>query len=273
MASDPFAFTLANSALNAQKVQFELQFNKLQNSLITRHNEKIEKLSSTPASTRHRIEDLSKRQRKLVETLPALADFRQGALNNKGALEKVFDEITVLFQTFNQDATVDADEVAAFEAQRDALADRVENLWVYTHDDIKDGNVVQYLKEDVATIRGLQITAGPLTANSDVSDALSALQSEVNVAINVTQNTASTALDMEQNIESKFANLDSKLLELTSEEQARRQAEIEKAETSLGNLLRTISLSFEISSSLGQALTSRLRPLAPPPGSAVNIIS
>jgi chromosome segregation ATPase len=273
MALDPFAFTLANSALNVQKVQFELQFNRLQNSLITRHNEKIEKLSTTPASTRHRIEDLSKRQRKLVDALPALTDFRQGALNNKGALEKVFDEITVLFQTFNQDATVDAAEVSAFEAQRDALADRIENLWVFTHNDIKDGNVVQYLKEDVATIRGLQITAGPLTANSGVSDTLTALQSEVNVAINVTQNTASTALDMVQNIESKFANLDSQLLELTSEEQTRRQSEIEEAEVNLGNLLRRISLSFEINSSLSQALSSRLKPFTPPPGSAVNIIS
>ncbi|MEO9962506.1 MAG: hypothetical protein ABJ388_10295 [Alphaproteobacteria bacterium] len=273
MAVDPFSYTLASTTLNAQKVQFELQFNLLQNSLINRHNEKIEKISTTPQSVENKIEDLSKRQRKLVDAVPALADFRQGNLNNKGALEKVFDEISTLFQTFNQDANVDADEVAAFEAQRDVVAQKIENLYVFTHNDINDGKVIQRLKQDVEAIRSLTLSVGTLTSNSAVSDSLTALQSEVGVAITVTQNTASTALDLQQSIESKFATIDADLIELTSDEKVRREQEINDAETVLGNLLRAISLSFEINSGLSQALANRLKPFTPPPGSAVNIIS
>jgi hypothetical protein len=273
MAVDPFSYTLASTTLNAQKVQFELQFNLLQNSLINRHNATIEKIATTPDSVQNRIDDLSKRQKKLVDALPALQDFRQGNLNNMGALEKIFDEITVLFQTFNQDETVTAEEVAAFEAQRDNVAQKIENLYIFTHNDINDGKVVQRLKEDVAEIRALTVTAGTLDSNSAVSDSLTALQSEVSVAITVTQNTASTALDLQQSIESRFANIDAELIGLTSEEQARREQEISDAEVVLGNLLRALSLSFEINSGLSQALTSRLKPLTPPPGSAVNIIS
>lgn len=273
MAVNPFSYTLASTALNTQRVQFELQFNLLQNTLINRHNDKIEEISTTPASVRHKIDSLAKRQQNLVNALPALADFRQGNLNNKGALEKLFDEVSTLFQTFNQDANVDADEVAAFETQREIVAQKMENLYVFSHPDINDGKVIQRLKEDVAAVRALEVNVGTLASNSGVADSLTALQTEVSVAITVTQNTVSTTLDLEQRIESKFADVESKLIELTTKEQARREAEIADAEGVLGNLLRALSLSFESNSQLSQALTNRLKPFTPPPGSTLNIFS
>ena len=275
MAITPFAFTLANTALNNQRVQFELQFNLLQNSLINRHNKLIEDVSQTSSTLERKINDLSSRQKALIDALPALADFRQGNTNNKGALEKIFDEVSALSATFNQDATVDADEVAAFETQRDILATKIENLYVFAHPDVQDGKVIQRLKEDVETIRGLEVTAGALTdpGNVAVADTLTALQTEVSVGITVTQNTIAVTLDLEQNIQRKFAIVEADLLEVTSTEQSRREQEIAEAETKLGNLLRALSLSFEINAGLSEALTNRLKPQTPPPGSAVNIIS
>lgn len=275
MELTPFAFTFADTALRNQKAGFELQFNLLQNALIGRHNEKIEEITTTSTTLARRIDDLSERQQSLLDSIPALQEFRQGNLNNAGALEKVFDEITVLFETFNTDATVDAAEVAAFQAQRDLLADRMERLYVFSHPDINDAQVVKRLKEDIDSIRALEVTAGALTdaGNVAVSDALSALQTEVSVAITVSQQTASTTLGVEQRIQSQFATVESELIELTAEEKVRREEEIAAAETDLGNLLRAISISFEITSGLSEALSSRLKPLTPPPGSAVNIIS
>tara|TARA_R110001592_G_scaffold161973_1_gene394866 strand:- start:8061 stop:8888 length:828 start_codon:yes stop_codon:yes gene_type:complete len=275
MAITPFSFTLANTALNSQRVKFELQFNLLQNTLINRHNKMIEDVSQTSLSVQRKIDDLANRQKTLVDALPALADFRQGNLNNKGALEKIFDEVSTLFQTFNQDATVDADEVAAFEAQRDNVATRIENLYIFAHPDVNDGQVIQRLKEDVAAIRGLQVSEGALldAGNVEVADTLTALQTEVSVAITVTQNTVSVATDLEQNIQKKFTSADADLIKLTTTEADRREKEIADAETKLGNLLRALSLSFEINTGLSEALVSRLKPQTPPPGSAVNIIS
>ena len=160
MELTPFAFTFADTALRNQKAGFELQFNLLQNALIGRHNEKIEEITTTSTTLARRIDDLSERQQSLLDSIPALQEFRQGNLNNAGALEKVFDEITVLFETFNTDATVDAAEVAAFQAQRDLLADRMERLYVFSHPDINDAQVVKRLKEDIDSIRALEVTAG-----------------------------------------------------------------------------------------------------------------
>lgn len=273
MELTPFAYTFANTALRNQRAGFELQFNLLQNALIGRHNEKVSDISTTSSTLERRITDLSERQQSLVDSLPALQDFRQGNLNNAGALEAIFDEITLLFESFNGDATVDAAEVEAFEAQRDVVADKIERLYVFSHPDINDAQVIKRLKEDVDAIRSLTVTAGALTDNSAVSDSLTALQTEVSVAITVSQQTASTTLGVEQRIQKQFATVEAELFGLTAEEKARREDEIASAEADLGNLLRAISISFEISSGLSDALASRLKPLTPPPGSAVNIIS
>lgn len=273
MELPPFAHIMATTALRNQKARFELQFNLLQNSLIRRFNDNVEKVSKTPASVRHKIEELSVRQKALVDSLPALQEYRQGSLNTAGTLDGIFEEITTLFETFNSDATVDADEVAAFEAQRDVVADKIQNLYLFSHPDINDANVVKNLKTDVEAIRGLTLTVGNLTDNAATSNALSSLQSEVSVAITVTRMTASTALDLEQNIQAKFSVTEAKLYELTAVEAKRREEEIASAEADLGNLLRAISLSFETNSGLSDALAARLRPVTPPPGSAVNIIS
>lgn len=271
----PFAFTLASTTLASQRAQFNLRFNILQNSLINRHNATIDKINTTPTSTQRQIDDLQKREKKLLDAIPVLEDFTQGNLNNQGALERIFDEITSLFQTFNTDATVDASEVAAFEAQRDVVATRIENLYIFSHPDINDGQVVQRLKEDVATIRGLSVSAGNLTdpGNQAVADTLSLLQSEVSVAITVTKNTVATTIELQERLQSQFASADADLLKLTSEEKSRREKAISDSETQLGNLLRAISISFEANAGLSDALASRLRPQLPPPGSAVNIIS
>ncbi|PIW30320.1 MAG: hypothetical protein COW30_02590 [Rhodospirillales bacterium CG15_BIG_FIL_POST_REV_8_21_14_020_66_15] len=274
MKLTPFAYTFANTALNGQRVQFELQFNLLQNSLIKRFNDKVETISQTPSSVQHKIDALTKRSQALVDSLPVLQEYRQGQTNTGGALEGIFDEITVLFQTFNSDGTVDADEVAAFEAQRDIVADKINNLYIFSHPDLNDADVIKNLKADVTSIRSLTLVEGTLTPDNDaVTNFLSSLQTEVSIAITVNQNTVSTTLDLEQKIQAEFANVDIDLLKLTSEEQARRAEKINAAEVQLGNLLRAISLSFEINSGLSEALANRLKPFTPPPGSAVNIIS
>ncbi|MEK9673525.1 MAG: hypothetical protein VW268_13660 [Rhodospirillaceae bacterium] len=271
----PFTYTLASTTLANQRVQFELQFNQLQNSLINRYNKQVEKISQTPSNVQRKIDELTERQKSLVAALPSLQEFRQGQLNTAGTLNQVFDEITTLFKTFNTDASVDASEVAGFEAQRDRVADLIENLFVFSHPDIHNANVVKNLKDDVDTIRRLTLTVGNLTdaGNQAVTDSLSALQTEVSIAISVSQNTASTTLDLEQKIQADFASTDVDLLRLTGEEQSRREVKIANAEASLGNLLRAISISFEINTGLSEALNNRLKPLIPPPGSAVNIIS
>lgn len=268
-----FASQFAQRTLASQRVAFELQFNLLQNSLINRFNTKVDDVNQTPLNTQRKITDLQKEAKALVSSLPALQEYRQGNNNNLGHLNSLFDEMSDLFATFNQDANVDASEVAAFEAQRDKVVQHVNNLYIFVHPDIYDGKVIQRLKENVDNISGLTVTAGLLTDNQAVVDSLTQFQTEISIGITVTQNTVSTTLDLEKKIEQEFSFVDASLLELTTEEQARRDQEIANMRVDLGNVLRAISLSFELNAGFADALQARLSDPRPQPGSVLNLFT
>tara|TARA_R110000782_G_scaffold81423_11_gene160843 strand:+ start:1425 stop:2270 length:846 start_codon:yes stop_codon:yes gene_type:complete len=270
-----FAAAFAQRSLASQRVGFELRFNQLQNTLIGRFNEQVEKADDTPLNTQRKINTLQKKAQDLVSALPLLQEYRQGNTNNQGQLEALFEEVSGLFSTFNQDATVDADEVAAFNAQRDVVINRLNNIFVFSHPDINDANTIQRLKDNLDTLRGLEVVAGPLSdsQNQAVSDTLTRFQTETSIGITVTQNTISTTLDLEQRIEAKFSSVDAELLELTTEEQARRSKEIENMQIDLGNQLRAISISFEMNAAFAESLQARLTKALPQPGSVLNLFS
>ncbi len=270
-----FAAAFAQRSLASQRIGFELRFNQLQNTLIGRFNEEVDKANDTPLNTQRKINTLQKKSQDLVAALPVLQEYRQGNTNNKGQLEALFEETTALFSTFNQDATVDADEVAAFNAQRDVVVNRLNNIFVFSHPDINDANTIQRLKDNLDTLRGLEVVAGPLSdpQNQAVSDTLTRFQTETSIGITVTQNTISTTLDLEQRIESKFSSADAELLELTTEEQARRNKQIENMQIDLGNQLRAISISFELNAAFAESLQARLTKALPQPGSVLNLFS
>lgn len=268
-----FAYTLAKTQLAGQQVQFNLQFNLLQNSLIKQYNAKVEKINATPSSVQRHVDALSKEDKNLVSTLSALTDFHDGNSKNNGTLGSIYDEITQLFATYDQNNTVDSSEVAAFDKKRDDIANRINNLYVYSYNGINDGNVIQYLKQQVDKLKSLELTTGTLDSNSAVTDSLTTLQDQVNTAITVTNNTASLALQQEQTVQAKFASNDAEIQALTTQEQARRQTEITDAKASLSNLLQALSVSFDTNSGLASALSDRLGPVTPAAGSPVNIIA
>lgn len=267
-----FAATFAQRSLASQRVGFELRFNQLQNTLIGRFNDKVDAVNETPLNTARKITSLQKKAEDLVASLPILQEYRTGNTNNKGQLEALFDEVTGLFTTFNQDATVDAAEVAAFEAQKDVVVNRLNNIYIFAHPDVFD-STVQRLKESLDTIRGLTVVEGPLTDNQGVADTLSQFQTEVSVGITVTQNTITTTLDLEQSIESKFSTVDADLLSLTTQEQVRRDAEIEKLRINLASVLQAISISFEMNAAFAESLQARLTEPLPQPGSVLNLFT
>ncbi len=268
-----FAATFAQRSLASQRVGFELQFNQLQNTLITRFNKQVDEISETPLSVQRKIGTLQKESKELVGSLPLLQEYRTGNKNNKGQLEALFDEVTALFNTFNQDNTVDAAEVAAFQEQREVVVNRLNNVFIFAHPDINDAQTIPRLKESLDTLRGLEVTVGTLADNQAVADTLSQFQTEVSIGITVTQNTISTALDMEQRIEAKFSATDSELIELTTNEQVRRDAEIERLRVDLGYLLQAISISFEMNAAFAESLQSRLTDPRPQPGSVLNLFT
>lgn len=274
MVESLLASDLARAAQASVRTNFEVQFNNLQNTLIGRFNDQVDTINSTQSSSSHRITALQETSKKLVASLPLLEQYRESNRNNYGQLEAFQEELSVLRATISDDDNVTADEIAEFEAKRDVAAERLNNIYIFVHDDFNDGQVIQKLKQSLSELEALSPVVGTLSGdNSGITEFLTELDNKVANAISTTSNTITSVLFLETSLQREFATADTELLELTFEEQDKRQTRIEDLKVDLGNTLRVISLSFEVNSSFATVLTDRLREAQPPAGSILNIFS
>ncbi len=271
--ADPISAQLANISQAVAKQGFEVQFNNLQNSLIKRFNNEVDKIEGSTA-VKHKIDALQKESAKLASSLPVLEQYRVNNQNNYSQLDKILSDLTDLRDIIDNDNTVTADEVTEFTALRDKIAERVNNLYIFVHPDVNDGNVIPRFKDALADFEALTPVVGTLDGdNAELTDSLDAFINEATVAATVTSNTISTTLDLEGKVQKEFSNADTELLSLTLEESERRKQEIDDLKVDLGNTLRAISLSFEINSELATQLNSQLTAPVPEPGSVLNLFS
>lgn len=274
MADTSIAATLASVAQATSRVGFEVQFNNLQNTLIKRFNNQVEVINDSNPSSANKIEELQKTSNKLVQSLPILEAYREANRNNYGQLEALQEELATLRSSISDDNNVTAGEVADFIEKRDKVATRLDNLYVLVHPDFNDGQVIPKLKESLSELKALTPVVGTLDVdNADITTFLTEVDNKVANAISTTSNTITSVLFLETNVQSKFSITDSELLELTFEEQESRNTEIESLKVDLGNTLRAISLSFEVSGGLASALTNSLREQTPPAGSVLNLFT
>lgn len=274
MADTSIASTLASVAQATARIGFEVQFSNLQNTLIKRFNNQVDVINDSNPSSANRVTELKKESSELVQSLPILEAYREANRNNYGQLEALQEELTALRETISDDNDVTADEVADFIEKRDKVAQRLDNLYVLVHPDFNDGQVIPKLKESLAELKALTPVVGTLDVdNADISTFLTEVDNKVANAISTTSNTITSVLFLETKVQSQFSNVDSELLELTFEEQERQNTEIDSLKVDLGNTLRAISLSFEISGDLATAITNSLTEQAPPSGSVLNLFT
>ncbi|MBO6947035.1 MAG: hypothetical protein JJ855_03560 [Rhodospirillales bacterium] len=271
--ADPITAQLAKISQAASKQGFEIQFNNLQNSLIKRFNSEVEKIEDS-STIDHKVKALQKESARLASALPVLEQYRVNNQNNYSQLDRISDDLADLRALINDDNTVTADEVTAFTELRDKIAARANNLFIFVHPDINDGNIIPRFKDSVPDFEAITPVAGSLDGdNAGLLDALDEFITQASVAATVTSNTVSTTLDLESKVQQEFSNADTELLSLTFEEKERRQQEIDDLKVDLGNTLRAISLSFEINSELATQLNSALTAPVPAPGSVLNMFT
>lgn len=276
MAGFSFGPVFANIANASAKVQFELQFNLLQNTLIRRFNERIDKVEGR-IGDKHEIERLLRETVRLSDSLPILQAYRQGNANNNSVLEVIQDAVNTLSTVLDgdNDGNVTAAEVTAYTEQRDLVVEQLTNLYLFIHPDINDGNIILKLKEEIDNLSGQTPVVGLLTdaANVTVTDFTATLSSKVGTAFLVTQNTVTTALDLELKISSDLAFRQTKVIDLTTVQQAQQKQETESLQAELANFLRVISLTFEVNTSFADFITSFLTEKRPEPGSILNLFT
>jgi len=270
MADISIGSTLASLAVARARPSFELTFNQLQNTIIRRLNSEIEKVNNTGAAQENRVERLQSDALKLVDALPILQEFRIGNLNNSGQLDALFDETATLISSLGSD-DIDASEVAAFNAQRDIVVERLNNVYLFVHPDVVNGNVIEGLKDQIETLEGLTPVVGTQADNQALIDTVNSFQTQVSTGQTTTILTISTTLDLEQKIQSELAVAQSEILELGTVEAARKELEIQNIQAEFANLLQAISLSFETNNAFAESVANSLQPKLPAPGSVLNL--
>ncbi len=265
---------LVNQSTQSAALAFEFQFSQIQNTIIRRLNNEIGKVNETGASQRHQVEALQREGRVLLNSGPALKEYLIGNNNNVGRLGTLFESTTTLFSSLGEDDTVTQAEADAFNAQRDAVIAELDNVYVFIHPDVNDGQVIQYLKQQKTTLEGLSAVAGSKTGDQANVDALAGalnFRDRVGDAQTVSQNTVSTTLDLTLDIEARAASIQAEITDLTTVDQARKTAEVEQLRANFSNVLSAISLSFEVNLEFAKAINSGLSVQRPAPGSVLNL--
>ena len=264
---------MANAAAQAARPAFELQFNQLQNTVIRRLNDEIEKVNTTSPLERHKVEGLKKEGVKLANALPVLEQYKVGNQHNLSRMEKLREMIASLMETFHLDAEVDEQDVATIETKKQEIAAEINNLYVLTHPDITDGDITRRIKDEKANLESQSAVVGSPEDNQAFMDYLTALDSKLDTAQEVTSNTVYLVVDMQASIQSDMSEIEAEMTEINTLQQLEKSEKIQDMREKYGQILQAISLSFESSNDYVTMLNEYLSPRLPPAGSVLNMFS
>lgn len=263
---------------------FELSFNQLQNTVIRRINDQIEKVNQDSDNTRV-VAKLEKDRNELVDEIPQLRTFLFG---NEANMHRLLDlspfvtSATAKFSEVDDDTNLTAAEASDINSLKDQIVERLEGLFVIKHPGIADADIIEKLKDLVADLNGLTAVAGvvdaegsgsPSNDNRSLLDKFAEAQIRVDVGAEVTQNTAFVSNGLILNFQKKVLEIDSQLIGISTVDAQRRSEEIADLRTQNANLLRAISISFEASASFTDFIAQSLSPQQVPPGSVLNLFT
>ena len=263
---------------------FELRFNQLQNSMIRRVNDQIDKINEDTDNTRV-VAKLEKDRNELVDDVPRLRTFLFGNEANRNRLldlSTVVISATAKFSEVDDDTNLTADEASDINALKDQIVERLEGLFVIKHAGIQDSNIIEKLTDLVDELNGLTAVAGVVDAegsgslsnnNRALLDKLAEAQIRVDVGAVVTQNTAHVTNGLILKFQKKILAIDAEFIGISTVDAQRRIKEIADLRIDSANLLRAISISFEVSASFTDFIARSLSPRQVPPGSVLNLFT
>jgi len=281
---DDLGTALAKIHQAGTRPNFELNFNRIQNSMLRRLNDQIDEIANDPAPIRAQKE-LARKMGSVQEQLPLITAYTTGNEHNGAKLETLTSELSslrALFSRDDDDTNLTAAEATDVNTARDEIVTRLKDLYIVSHPDVSDGNVIGRLRDGLSSFESLTATDGIIDAegtdpttndNRAILDTVDQLISDVAVASEVTANTVSVSLNFKLTLLSKFAEYESKSTEITVVEAEKRNQEIENLKITNANLLKAISLSFEASNFLSEQVGAALQPPINQPGSILNIFT
>lgn len=277
---ETFATQYSKVAQASTKAAFENRFNTIQRGILNRQDKEIEKVAND--GTGQRLAALQKERDRLADTIPKVKDY-QFILNTNANRFIEIAEASKSAAAVDADAndSLSADEVATLNAARDAVAENIRRLQSVYFEGVQDGNIVLRMRQDADRLEALTAVTGVVDApgtepatnsNRELIDLMTEIQSRSVTFASTTNTLVESANDMIIDIQKSLFDKESNLAEQTVLEIAKKTEEIDGIKERYAFLLRSISLSFEVQSGLGDLLATGTQP-PPEKGSILNLFT
>lgn len=274
----------ASTSKNLFRSTFETSFQAIQKTVINRINADIQKVIDSDDTPR-RLADLERESALLSRNQGLIDNFKFQVRSNRMNLETMIPSNTAAIDAFSaddDDTNLTTNEVATITALRDELIAKTQRLISTIHPDIIEPYALMNVKNELDNLKAVDVTAGvvdaagsgsPSNNNRASLDFLNDFAVKLETAYNVSLNTEDLATEISISTQAKSAINVSELTEISTVELQKREAEIADIKADYGNLLRSISLSFEAQAQNIDQLTSALGAPVIEPGSIMNLFS
>jgi len=271
-----FAQQFARLHQAASKAAFEFRFSAIQKNLIKNLNKEI--MAVGEASVVRKVERIQKERDTIFAAIPKLEEYQFNLRTNMGRFLEIQNDAQVALSLEDDNGTFSSNEASAINIAKDAIAEKIRFLVDVNYPGIQDGSLVSRMRLDADRLDKLTAVAGTVedadaTFSNDNRPLLNLL-SEIDArSLNFSSSTHTLVYstnDMLINMEKAVYSKQADLTGITATEISRKTEEIERLKLRYSNMLQAISISFEVSSSLGDRLAEGTQP-APDGGSILNL--
>lgn len=275
---------LSKLAAGSFRLGMETSFQSIQTTAIKRMNDEIDKVIANDDTPR-KLANLEREYRVLEKnkvTIDAFAFDTQSNLLRLVRMNSDVSDAIAAFSDVDDETNLTADEVATLTAKRDALISDTQALLLTVHSDISTPFIIRDVKNYLTTLKDINPVVGvvdpagtttPTNDNRSILDTLTTFSGLLSTAQTVADTTAETAFNMSLDTQAVLASKLSDMSELSDVELQKRQDEIDTIKTKYGNMLRSISLSFEARAQSLEKMTGALGEQEIPLGSIMNLFT
>jgi len=276
-----FATQFAKISQANTKVAFETRFQSIQNGLLKRLNKQIDGIIND--DTTRRLEAFQKERDKLTKLVEQVRDYQIGLQTNAFRFVEIQEtsEAAAVAADADGNATLSAAEVSALNTSKESISENVRHLQKLYYPGFFDGNLVLRIGQDADTLDGLTAVTGtvdpagtttPTNDNRTLIDALNTLANQATTFAGSTNTLVEATNKFIIDAQKKLISLDANVTEITAVEVARKNQEIEELKAQHANILKAISISFEVSSGLADSLANGTK-FQPEKGSILNLFT
>jgi hypothetical protein len=276
-----FAHQFMKSAQAASKSAFEVRFNSIQRGLLGQMNKKIEALNQS--GVEREVEELQKHRDDLANKSNTLRDLQSDIRTNALRFLEIrdrADEILAAVDTDEDDNLTDED-VAAINAAVAELSENISKLkFTHQYTEFTDGNLANRMRVNAHELSGYTAETGTVDSegapatndNRAILDSLALISAQAGDYADSSTILVGSLNQLITDTDTRAYDTEADLAQLTAGELASRVEQAEELKIRYGNLIRSISLTFEVQSSFADSLLQG-GSFEPPKGSILNIFS